>query len=231
MAATVVLDTNVLSYLARSDPGVNASFTSWLNAGNGIVLSRVSVYEFRRGVYSGSVSAQESQSGELFLDRYPGSPALRSRSAYHDDNGSLRGGAKFPRHRRSAARRSWSSSARPKRRTASRNTASVETTSIFGKLARATRCSLPSSVMSGRPRIPASATHDASASRSCAAHSTNASSSRSESRARISRRPAARSRSVEAGCLVRTPSSSGGVCRNSASPCARSLIISCKSQA
>ena len=67
MGATVVLDTNVLSYLARSDPGVTASFTSWLNAGSGVVLSRVSVYEFRRGVYSGSVSAQESQAAELFL--------------------------------------------------------------------------------------------------------------------------------------------------------------------
>lgn len=31
------------------------------------MLSRVSVYEFRRGVYSGSVSAQESQAAELFL--------------------------------------------------------------------------------------------------------------------------------------------------------------------
>ena len=67
MAATVILDTNVLSYLARSDPGVEASFASWLTAGNGIVLSRVSVYEFRRGVYSGSVSPRESQAGELFL--------------------------------------------------------------------------------------------------------------------------------------------------------------------
>lgn len=59
MGATVILDTSVLSYLARGDSGANASFTSWLKAGNGIVLSRVSVYEFRRGVYSGSVNGND----------------------------------------------------------------------------------------------------------------------------------------------------------------------------
>ena len=67
MAATVVLDTNILSYLARSDPGVAGSFASWLDAGNGVVLSRVTVYEFRRGVYAGAMTPQETQAGELFL--------------------------------------------------------------------------------------------------------------------------------------------------------------------
>jgi predicted nucleic acid-binding protein len=56
-----------LSYLARGDLDVTASFERWLVAGNGVVLSRVSVYEFRRGVYAGSVAAPERVAGELFL--------------------------------------------------------------------------------------------------------------------------------------------------------------------
>jgi predicted nucleic acid-binding protein len=67
MAATVVLDTSVLSYLARNDEAVTAAFGAWLGAGNGIAISRVTVYEFRRGVHAGSVSAPEQQAGELFL--------------------------------------------------------------------------------------------------------------------------------------------------------------------
>jgi hypothetical protein len=41
-----------------------------------------------------------------FAAQVPGTPALRRRSAYHEDNGSFRGGAKFPPHRRSTATRS-----------------------------------------------------------------------------------------------------------------------------
>jgi predicted nucleic acid-binding protein len=67
MAASVVLDTTILSHLARSDAAVTAAFGAWLEAGNGVVISRVSAYEFQRGVYAGSVSAQEQQAGELFL--------------------------------------------------------------------------------------------------------------------------------------------------------------------
>lgn len=67
MAATVVLDTDVLSFLARNDAGVGAALTRWLDAGNGVVISRVTAYEFRRGVYAGSVEPQEAQAGELFL--------------------------------------------------------------------------------------------------------------------------------------------------------------------
>jgi len=67
MAATVLLDTTVLSHLARSEEAVTAAFSSWLSAGNGIVISRVTAYEFRRGVYAGSIGPQEQQAGELFL--------------------------------------------------------------------------------------------------------------------------------------------------------------------
>lgn len=67
MAATALLDTTVLSHLARSEPAVTTAFTTWLDAGNGIVISRVTAYEFQRGVYAGSVSTQERQAGELFL--------------------------------------------------------------------------------------------------------------------------------------------------------------------
>lgn len=67
MAATAVLDTSVLSYLARNDAMVTAAFTGWLHAGNGIVISRVTAYEFRRGVHAGSVQPAEAQAGELFL--------------------------------------------------------------------------------------------------------------------------------------------------------------------
>jgi predicted nucleic acid-binding protein len=67
MAATALLDTTVLSYLARSEAMVTAAFTGWLSAGNGIVISRVTAYEFRRGVYAGSVHPNEAHAGELFL--------------------------------------------------------------------------------------------------------------------------------------------------------------------
>jgi predicted nucleic acid-binding protein len=67
MAATAVLDTTILSHLARNETAVTAAFSAWLEAGNGIVISRVTAYEFQRGVYAGSVSAQEQQAGELFL--------------------------------------------------------------------------------------------------------------------------------------------------------------------
>lgn len=67
MGATIILDTTVLSYLARNEDAVTATFTGWLTAGNGIVISRVTAYEFRRGVYAGLVSSTESQAGELFL--------------------------------------------------------------------------------------------------------------------------------------------------------------------
>jgi len=46
---------------------VTATFTGWLYAGNGIVISRVTAYEFRRGVYAGSVKPVEAHAGELFL--------------------------------------------------------------------------------------------------------------------------------------------------------------------
>jgi predicted nucleic acid-binding protein len=67
MAATIALDTTVLSHLARYEASVTATFTSWLSAGNGVVISRVTAYEFRRGVYAGSVNPTEAQAGELFL--------------------------------------------------------------------------------------------------------------------------------------------------------------------
>ena len=44
MVATAVLDTTVLSYLARNEAAVTAAFTGWLHAGNGIVISRVTAY-------------------------------------------------------------------------------------------------------------------------------------------------------------------------------------------
>jgi predicted nucleic acid-binding protein len=67
MVATAVLDTTVLSHLARNEAAVTAAFGAWLSAGNGVVISRVTAYEFRRGIHAGSVSAQEQQAGELFL--------------------------------------------------------------------------------------------------------------------------------------------------------------------
>src|SRR5438093_2746221 len=67
MAATAILDTDVLSDLAKGDPAIKAAFDAWLNAGNGVVLSRVTAYEFRRGVYVGSISQSEAKAGELFL--------------------------------------------------------------------------------------------------------------------------------------------------------------------
>jgi predicted nucleic acid-binding protein len=38
MAATIALDTTVLSHLARYEASVTATFTSWLSAGNGVVI-------------------------------------------------------------------------------------------------------------------------------------------------------------------------------------------------
>ena len=67
MARTAVLDTSVLSYLVRHEAMVTAAFTGWLQAGNGIVISRVTAYEFRRGVHAGSVKPAEAHAGELFL--------------------------------------------------------------------------------------------------------------------------------------------------------------------
>lgn len=70
MTASVVLDTTILSHLARNDAAVAAAFGAWLEAGNGVVISRVTAYEFQRGVHAGSVSAQEQQAGELFLAHF-----------------------------------------------------------------------------------------------------------------------------------------------------------------
>lgn len=70
MVATAVLDTTVLSHLARNEAAVTAAFGAWLGAGNGVVISRVTAYEFRRGIHAGSVSAQEQQAGELFLAQF-----------------------------------------------------------------------------------------------------------------------------------------------------------------
>lgn len=67
MAATAILDTAILAHLALNEPAVPAAFSAWLDVGNGIVISRVTAYEFQRGVHAGSVSAQEQQAGELFL--------------------------------------------------------------------------------------------------------------------------------------------------------------------
>lgn len=67
MASTAVLDTSVLSDLAGNEAMVTAAFTGWLHAGNGIVISRVTAYEFRRGVHAGSVKPAAAQAGELFL--------------------------------------------------------------------------------------------------------------------------------------------------------------------
>lgn len=70
MAATAVLDTTVLSHLARSEPATTAALDAWLGAGNGIVISRVTVYEFRRGIHAGSVDVHEQRAGELFLAHF-----------------------------------------------------------------------------------------------------------------------------------------------------------------
>lgn len=70
MASTVLLDATVLSHLARNEPAVTAAFSGWLSAGNGVAISRVSVYEFRRGVYAGSIGAAEHQAGELFVAHF-----------------------------------------------------------------------------------------------------------------------------------------------------------------
>jgi predicted nucleic acid-binding protein len=52
--AAAILDTTIVSHLARSEPVVTAAFTAWLDAGNGVVISRVTAYEFRRGVHAGA---------------------------------------------------------------------------------------------------------------------------------------------------------------------------------
>jgi predicted nucleic acid-binding protein len=70
MAAAAILDTTIVSHLARSEAAITAAFTAWPDAGNGVVISRVTAYEFRRGVHAGSVSVREQQAGELFLAHF-----------------------------------------------------------------------------------------------------------------------------------------------------------------
>lgn len=86
----------------------------------------------------------------------------RSSDSYQAARGSLRGGAKLPRQRRSRATSASSTADQPSAFSASAITSSVDTSSIVGKRSRATFRSLRSSVMRGRSRTPAKAMQDAS---------------------------------------------------------------------
>jgi predicted nucleic acid-binding protein len=73
MAATVVLDTDVLSFLARSDATVGAAFTGWLDVGNGVVISRdgvrVSARRVRRVGRAARSAGRRAVPRELRRDR------------------------------------------------------------------------------------------------------------------------------------------------------------------
>jgi predicted nucleic acid-binding protein len=70
LAATAILDTDVFSDVARGAPSVSSRFGEWLAEGNGVVISRVTAYEFRRGVYAGSLTDTDATAGELFLSLF-----------------------------------------------------------------------------------------------------------------------------------------------------------------
>jgi predicted nucleic acid-binding protein len=48
MAATAVLDTTILSHLARNEVAVTTAFGAWLDAGNGIVIATRNRKDFDR---------------------------------------------------------------------------------------------------------------------------------------------------------------------------------------
>ncbi len=70
MGVTALLDTDVLSNLARGDSAELQRLRAWLGSGNGIAIPRIVVYEFRRGVLSGALDRRAEQQFKVFLAQF-----------------------------------------------------------------------------------------------------------------------------------------------------------------
>jgi predicted nucleic acid-binding protein len=70
MGVTALLDTSVLTSLAKHDAVELQKLRAWLQAGNGLAIPRVAAYEFRRGVLCGAVDSAADQRGKLFFAHF-----------------------------------------------------------------------------------------------------------------------------------------------------------------
>ena len=70
MGVAALLDTSVLTSLARNDAAELERLRVWLQAGNGLAIPRITAYEFRRGVLCGAVDSAADQQGKLFFAHF-----------------------------------------------------------------------------------------------------------------------------------------------------------------